>query len=273
MRRLQGCVVGLAFGLGACNGGDKPTSDGVCVFNQAYQENTRADSVPDILNQASGCYVLIDPFTSTAARDAIGDLHAKGNTVGCYTSVGTCEDWRDDYGDMAASCVDKAWAAWEGEYFVDQVDDVLLAVMQARFETMAGWGCDMVEFDNMDWAYDDQYRERYGFSITEADAEAYAGTLCGLVESTGMQCMAKNTRRGAAGFAGGTFESYPDDLGWWQNSHLQGFVDAGGLGIIVHYGEEECDDVFLDYLDEYGEGLSFLCEDTEKRGYRHYNTR
>ncbi len=66
------------------------------------------------------------------------DLHAKGNTVGCYASVGTCEDWRDDYGDMAASCVDKAWAAWEGEYFVDQVDDALLAVMQARFETMAG---------------------------------------------------------------------------------------------------------------------------------------
>lgn len=259
----------LLFPLVACKR-EKPTSDGVCVWNQAYQEHFQPDSLSSILDNAQGCYVLVDP-AAPKVRDAIPAIHAKGNTVGCYMSVGTCEDWRADYAAMAPYCVAEAWGAWAGEYFVDAVDTGVLAVMEARLDAFAAAGCDWVEFDNMDWAYDAQNRQAYGFSVTEEEAIAYTGALCAQARARGMDCMAKNTARGAEAFAGGTFESFSTEPDWWEHGDLQGYLDAGGLGIVVHYGAWDCDEVFGRYIDMYSANLSFICEDRNHHGYRHYN--
>jgi cysteinyl-tRNA synthetase len=129
----------------------------------------------------------------------------------------------------------------------------------------------MVEFDNMDWAFDDAYQSEYGFGAEPADAIAYHQTLCDHTHSKGMGCMAKNTRQGAAGFDGGTFESYNDDLDWWETAHLVGFLNDGKLGIIVHYDETDCDGTYDDYKVTYGADLSYICEDRATEKYRHYN--
>ena len=242
-----------------------------CVWNQAYQENYAADSVGDILASAAGCYVLIDPFESTAARNAIAQMHVASNVVGCYISTGTCEDWRDDYDDMKDYCVSEEWGEWGGEYFVDMPSAGLVTLMKARIDKMATWGCDMIEYDNMDWAFDDAYQSEYGFTAEPADAIAYHQTLCDYTHTKGMGCMAKNTRQGAASFDGGTFESYNDDLNWWETAHLQGFLNDGKLGIIVHYDDNDCDGTYDDYKVTYGNDLSYICEDRSSEKYRHYN--
>ena len=40
--------------------GTKPTSNGMCVWNQAYQQNTRVDDIATVLDRARDCYVLVD---------------------------------------------------------------------------------------------------------------------------------------------------------------------------------------------------------------------
>ncbi len=199
------------------------SADPVCVWNAAYQENTAADSVDAILSGAQGCYVLLDPMDDPAAAAAIPELKDKDNTVGCYVSVGTCEEWREDFEQVRGYCLDSEWPEWPGEYFVDDPDGIF-ASMVARVDALADFGCDMVEFDNMDffWEVD---------GVSENAGNAYDVELCEVVREAGMGCMAKNYRPGGDdGFTGGTFESSPDELDWWEHEHLQSFVDAGQLG-------------------------------------------
>ncbi|MCB9508389.1 MAG: endo alpha-1,4 polygalactosaminidase [Myxococcales bacterium] len=274
----------LVFALGqACGGGDDAAATvtvdpsveveqtpgaPVCVWNQAYQENTEPDAITDILAGASNCYVLIDPFDEPAARAAVPALHEAGNTVGCYLSSGTCEDWRDDFEALRPSCAARAWGQWAGEYFVSDVATAA-PLMEARLDQLAEWGCDMVEFDNMDWAEDETSIEHYHLEVDAASGAAYNARLCAYARQRGMECMAKNTRLGGDDFTGGTFESYPDELDWWDHDALQSFVDAGQLAIVVHYDERDCDTVALWYRQRYGSGISFLCEDRAAGGYRH----
>jgi cysteinyl-tRNA synthetase len=248
-----------------------PTSEALCVWNQAYQENYASDSVSSILSGAAGCYVLIDPFASMEARNAIPEMKNGGNTIGCYISTGTCEDWRDDFDQIRPYCISTAWDEWPGEYFVDTPNDALIALMELRIDSLAAWGCDMVEFDNMDWAFDDAAQSKYGFAATAEQAMAYNQALCDYTAAKGMGCMAKNTRVGASTFDGVTFESYSDSKDWWDPAELSGFLDDGALGIVVHYDETDCDGVYAQYMSSYGPGLSYICEDRDRQGYRHYN--
>jgi cysteinyl-tRNA synthetase len=81
--------------------------------------------------------------------------------------------------------------------------------MLAWIDMLAQWGCDYVEFDNMDWAFDSY--ETYEINVDPAAAAAYNVALCDRVHELGMLCMAKSTREGAESFDGMTVESYSDD--------------------------------------------------------------
>lgn len=242
----------------------------MCVWNQAYQENYAADSVLDVLGGASHCYVLVDPFTDDDVRDAISPLKQAGNLVSCYISVGTCEEWRDDFAAMKPYCVGKQWGEWPGEYFVDRTDAALVDLMKARVDKMEAWGCNMVEFDNMDFAFDAAYRSQYGITATAAQGEAYNQTLCAYVHAKGMGCMAKSSAQGASDFDGLTVESAPGNLDWWEASEMAGMLSAGKIGIVVHYDETDCAAARASYQAKYGGKLSFICEDRTLKKYRHF---
>ena len=247
----------------ACDGRIPETpAEPVCVWNAAYQENYAADTIDAILADARGCYVLVDPLDSAAAAAAIPDLQAADNVVGCYISVGTCEEWRDDFDQVREHCIEEEWPEWPGEYFVDDPDGILPAMVE-RVGALAGMGCDIVEFDNMDffWEVD---------AVSEEAGNAYVVALCDAVRQVGMGCMAKNYRPGGAdGFSGGTFESYPDQMDWWEHEHLQRFVDDGQLSIVFHYGHPDCAAATGYYRERYGSGVSVLCEDPGMGGYAH----
>ncbi len=252
--------------------GDKPhgNEQAVPVYNQAYQENYEADKVEDILQQARGAYVLLDPFEGNVAS-FISAIKADGNQVGGYISIGTGENWRADFDQLQPYLVSTPWGQWPGEYFVGETETGILEVMKARIDSLAAWGCDWVEFDNMDWAFDEDLREEYGFQVTASEAIAYYNELCDYVHQKGMKCMAKNTVEGAEGFDGVLYESFSEEKNWWDEAGAKSFLQAGKLVIVNHYKESNCDEVYQDYMDIYGPGLSYICEDKKLKKYVHYN--
>jgi hypothetical protein len=186
-------------------------------------------------------------------------------------SIGTGEAWRDDFDRLQPYLVGRQWGEWEGEYFVKQTTTGIIAVMKKRIDLMAKWHCDWVEFDNMDWAFDEVNRQEYGFRVSDAEAMAYYRELCDYVHQSGMRCMAKNILEGASGFDGVLYESYSDNMDWWDRKGTEDFLKAGKLVIINHYDETACDRVYQDYVHQYGENISFICEDTGLGKYVHYD--
>jgi len=239
------------------------------LWNQAYQENWKADSVEDILSDAENSYVLLDPFDDPEAREAIPAIKARGNIVGVYISVGTGEDWRDDFNALESFLVEKHWGEWPGEYFIDRINDEVLTVMRLRIDNAAAWGADIIEFDNMDWAFDDAARRKYGFHVSIEESLEYINQLKDYASTLGLFCMAKNMTQGAESFAGVTYESGPSFRAWWEKEDLKAFLEEGKLCVVFHYRERQPDKVLAEYRERYGDKLLVLVETRKDRGYHH----
>ena len=173
----------IAFSLlGCCKEKilDKPIGNAyaIPIYNQAYQENFEEDKVGAILQTATNAYVLLDPYTDESINSNVPLLKANGNEVGAYISIGTGEDWRADYEQLKPFLVEKEWGSWPGEYFVKETTTGVVDVIKARIDQIALWGYDWVEFDNMDWAFDDKNRKKYDISTTLEQAIAYYNELC-----------------------------------------------------------------------------------------------
>ncbi len=240
------------------------------VYNQAYQENFEEDNVSDIIQNASNAYVLLDPFMP-GISDKIEDIKENNNEIGCYISIGTGENWRSDFDQLKPYLVSKPWGKWEGEYFVSQTTTGIIPIIKTRIDHMSQWKCDWVEFDNMDWALDDNKKKLYGFQVTETEATAYFQELCDYVHQKGMKCMAKNMLEGASDFDGVLYESYDNKLNWWDNQETWNFLNSKKLVIINHYNETNCNKVYQDYKKIYNNNISFICEDVNLKKYVHYS--
>jgi len=251
---------------------ENPTenSNAKAVYNQAYQENFSEDSIDDILANANDAYVLIDPFLDDVA-DSVAAIKAKGNEVGAYISIGTGENYRADFTALEPFLVGTPWGQWPNEFFVNSTTTGIVDIMKARIDQIATWGCDWVEFDNMDWVYDDDLRTTYGFQVTETEGIVYFQELCDYVHSKGMKCMAKNMTEDAENFDGVLYESYNDEKNWWDQDGAQGFVAANKLVIINHYNETNCNAIYEEYKAIYGNTISYICEDANLQKYVHYN--
>ena len=246
------------------------SSSAVAVYNQAYQENFEEDKIVDILVNAHNAYVLIDPFVD-ANYLSIPAIKANGNEVGAYISIGTGENYRDDFADLQPFLVSIPWGQWPDEYFVNATTTGIITIMKARIDQIASWGCDWVEFDNMDWCFDNDLRATYGFQVTQAQGIAYYQELCDYVHLKGMKCMAKNTVKNASNFDGVLYESYHDEKNWWDTTGAQNFLNEGKLVIINHYNETNCGQVYSEYKGIYNNNLSFICEDANLKAYVHFN--
>lgn len=242
----------------------------ITVYNQAYNESFATDTFSDIIANAKNAYVLIDPYDDDASKN-ISDIKANNNQIAAYISIGTGEEWRDDYPQMRPYLTKQDWDEWPGEFFVSSTEPALVALMQARINNIAALGYEWVEFDNMDWAFDDDSRKKYDFKTTEAQGIAYFQQMCDYVHSKNMKCMAKNLVEYTENFDGVTFESYEDSKNWWETDAAQAFLATEKLFIIVHYGSLKCDEVFATYKTIYNENISFICENIKQEKYIHYN--
>lgn len=240
------------------------------VWNQAYQETYQPDSLDSIAQHAQDAYVLLDPFDETAPGGwpaYVAALKARGNQPGAYISIGTAEAWRADFDRLRPALVAQPWEAWDSEYFIKQVDDLVLDVMKARIDRIAALGFIWVEFDNMDWALDDRNRDVYGVRTTPAQSLTYARTLCAHAQAKGLKCMAKSMVRGMPMFDGATYESYPDNMGWWDQDAARDLLARGKPVVIIHYNSANCAGVLDHYIGIYGPEVSVLCETAAANGY------
>ncbi|MDA3957648.1 endo alpha-1,4 polygalactosaminidase [Oceanispirochaeta sp.] len=275
--RIPGLILFSVLLLLSCSSTEKElpkpegNSDALAVYNQAYHENFEPDSLSLILEEAENAYILLDPFQDEDISDALPPLKARGNQLAAYISIGTGEDWRSDFDQIKPFLAVNPWGDWEGEYFVSQTDNGILVFMKARIDKIAAWGFDWVEFDNMDWIFDEETRNEYALEATEAQGLTYVQALRSYAVGKGLKCMAKNWRSGAENFDGVTFESYSDDKNWWESSDLQDFLAEKKPGIIVHYNERDCDGVYREYMGIYGESLSYIAESRVEKAYIHYN--
>lgn len=128
----------------------------------------------------------IDPDNHSASE--IRSLTARGVKTICYVSVGTVENYRDDYNTFPASVIGKTYGDWPDEKFLDiRQIDVLLPIMTARFQRCSDMGFDAVEPDNMDVYLNDS-----GFQITAAETITYLKLLADIAHGMNMEIGQKN---------------------------------------------------------------------------------
>ena len=106
-------------------------SNAIPVYNQAYNENFDTDSIDYIIANATNAYVLIDPFQENVTQH-IATIKSNGNEVGAYISIGTGENWRDDFTAMQPYLVSNAWGQWPNEFFVNSTTTGVLNIMKQR---------------------------------------------------------------------------------------------------------------------------------------------
>lgn len=142
-------------------------------------------------------YLGLDGFDTDARY--VEEVLAQGTRPWCYLSVGTAEDWRDDY--AAFVVVDAAerdagnpailgdeLADWPGERWLNvQRYEVFLELMVDRLRLCVDKGFELVEFDNMDG-----YANATGLSLTEQDARVYVAALVSEAQDRGLGVIHKN---------------------------------------------------------------------------------
>ncbi|NOR61286.1 MAG: endo alpha-1,4 polygalactosaminidase [Rhodobacteraceae bacterium] len=131
---------------------------------------------------------IFDTDPDSASARTIAQLNARGVYTICYVSVGTLENYRDDRRDFPRSVVGRVYGDWPDERFLDVRQlDVLLPLMQARFQRCKDMGFDAIEPDNMD-VYDNES----GFRISRRDGIRYIKALADMAHGMGLEIGQKN---------------------------------------------------------------------------------
>ncbi|KAG2771422.1 hypothetical protein JG687_00015764 [Phytophthora cactorum] len=104
----------------------------------------------------------IDMFDTPNAT--IAELKQRGIKVICYFSAGTYEDWRSDKDRYSSSIIGARLPEWEGESWVDIRITKLREILVDRMKLAQAKGCDGVDPDNVDGAFNDN-----GFNLTAND--------------------------------------------------------------------------------------------------------
>lgn len=118
----------------------------------------------------------------------VDEIHARGQRVICYVSVGSWEDWRPDADRFPEQVLGKDYEGWPGERWLDiRRIDLLGPILRARLDLCQSKGFDGVEPDNTDI-----HREDTGFSLSYADQLAYARWLADEAHARGLAIGIKN---------------------------------------------------------------------------------
>lgn len=131
---------------------------------------------------------VLDLHPDLVSAEDIAALKARGIRTICYVSVGTLERTAPDRADFPKDVVGKTYGDWPDEKFLDiRRLDVLLPLMEARFERCRAMGFDAIEADNMDVHDNDS-----GFPVTAGHAIAYVRLLAATARGLGLKIGQKN---------------------------------------------------------------------------------
>ncbi len=204
----------------------------------------------------------LDLFDTT--QDTVAEIHAGGNRVICYISVGAWEDWRPDADQFPADIIGKDYQGWPGEKWLDiRQIDALAPMLRLRLDLCASKGFDGVEPDNVEIFNNDS-----GFPITYADQLAFAMWLANEAHIRGLAVGLKNAPDMAADALPYFDFSVLEDCfvyGWCAD--LRAFINAGKPVFAIEYT-----DMGVDFKAACAEarslGLSMLLKHRNLNAYR-----
>ncbi len=138
--------------------------------------------------QVSPSASIFDTDPDNTNTRAIQRLNARGVYTICYVSVGTLENYRDDLRAFPRAVVGRTYGDWPDERFLDiRQLDLLLPLMQARFQRCKEMGFAAIEPDNMD-VYDNES----GFRLSRRDGVRYIKALADMAHGMGLGIGQKN---------------------------------------------------------------------------------
>jgi|tagenome__1003787_1003787.scaffolds.fasta_scaffold20706043_2 hypothetical protein len=144
----------------------------------------------------------------------IDALHAAGRRVICYVSAGTFEPWRSDAAAFPPAALGNPVVNYSQEQWLDTRDAAVRAAMTARLDLGREKRCDGMHLSLLSPATADT-----GFSLTMADAVAYARFLAGETHSRGL----------SAGI-GGADDIAAELVSSFEWARTQGCLAAGTCG-------------------------------------------
>ncbi len=193
----------------------------------------------------------------------IKTIKSRGTKTICYVSVGTAEDFRDDYSSFPASVMGKTLSNWSDERYLDiRKSSVLLPIMVKRFERCAAFGFDAIEADNLD-----VYSNDSGFDITEKDTIHYAEKLVKIAKDLNLEIAQKNVVELIPKLVK-LFDFIMVENCFAQKicDELKPYLDAGKIVLDAEYIEEKID--FAKACKELsGRGISLILKNWDLTSY------
>ncbi|CAN0235229.1 unnamed protein product, partial [Scytosiphon promiscuus] len=123
-----------------------------------------------------------------AGQAIIDELHENGKRVGCYISIGTVENWREDEDEFPTSAIGRVTSGLANERWIDIGNLEIRDIMTGRVEKAANMSCDAVEPGNMmNYAV-----EGTGVSVSEVEQIEYNAWFAEEVHAHGMSVGLKN---------------------------------------------------------------------------------
>jgi hypothetical protein len=214
-------MVALAVAVAACGEtrGTLVTTDasGATPWRPALSSSWQVQLVGTLDTSLDVSVYEVDLFD--AAQADIDALHAAGRRVICYVSAGTFEPWRSDAAAFPPAAVGNAVVDYPAEQWLDTRDAAVGAAMTARLDLGRDKRCDGVDLSTLSSGAADT-----GFSLTTADALAYARFLAGEAHGRGL----------AAGISGAD-DIAAEVVSSFEWALTQGCLGAGTCGAFAAF--------------------------------------
>lgn len=152
------------------------------------------DSFSDFLSKIKATTRLVNLEYDQITQQVVDICHKRGILVCAYMSA-SYEEWRDDAAQYPKDAKGKKMDDWD-ECWGNITKVSLQDFLAKRMDLVRDMGCDAIEIDNIDVAFND-----VGFKVTPEQNLAAIFMLAGLAHVRGMAFMAKNTPNLCADYA------------------------------------------------------------------------
>ena len=168
---------------------------------------------------------------------ALNALSAAVVVAICYFSAGTVEDWRDDAGRFPSAAIGHKLPEWEGERWVDIMDDTVREIMRDRLDLAVERGCDGVEPDNVDG-----YANRNGLGLNATEQLDYNRFLADEAHLRGLSVGLKNDLD--------QLDALLPWFDWALNEECASFNECGRLSAFTSAGKAA---FHVEYVDDWAD--------------------
>jgi Glycoside-hydrolase family GH114 len=185
--------------------------------------------------------------------DTISQLQDDGRIVICYFSAGSYEDWREDADEFPDEALGSDLDGWEGERWLDIMNEEVRRIMTDRMDLAADKECDGVEPDNMDG-----YANDNGLGLSAEDQLDFNRFIADEAHERGLSVGLKNDMD--------QLDELVDWYDWALNEECHNFDECDLYGVFL----DDDKAVFnAEYVDDWSDAESLaeeICDQAPQLG-------